>query len=91
MPSAIADDVAPQHYAVSHVPRPVVDGGPERGGGVAVVFRQSVIVRRHPLTNKMPTKDLRVAACPCRHVAADAHGVQHLPAAVDVVRRRVRR
>ena len=37
--SAIADDDAPQHYAALaalHVPRP---GGPERVGGVAVVFR----------------------------------------------------
>ena len=90
-PSAILDDVAPPHYAVLHVPRPRVPDGPSRGGGLAVVYRQSTVIRRHPLADKYRPRRSRCslfesgyrrpAAHPCRH--------PYLPAAVDVYRARV--
>ena len=39
-------------YSSLHVPRPMVNGGASRGGGLSVVFRDSVVVRRHPLADK---------------------------------------
>jgi hypothetical protein len=42
-------DVAPPGYAALHVPRLLAaDGdGPSRGGGLSIVHRESVVVRRH--------------------------------------------
>ena len=87
---AITDDVAPQLYAVLHVPRPVVDGGPERGGGVAVVFRQSVVVRRHPLTNKCRPKTfelqlVRVGTSPLTHTVANIYQPQWMSSVAEFV------
>jgi len=81
MPRAIADNVAPQHYAVLHVQRPVVDGGPKRGGGVAVVFRQSVVVCRHPVFSKCRPKTselqmVRVGTSPLMHTVANIYRPQ---------------
>jgi hypothetical protein len=39
-------------YSSLHVPRPVVSGGASRGGGLSVVFRDSVVVRHHPMAEK---------------------------------------
>jgi len=88
--TSIADDVAPQHYAVLHVPRPVVDGDPERGGGVAVVFRQSVVVRRHPLTNKCRPKTfelqlVRVGTTPLTHTVANIYRPQWMSSVAQFV------
>ena len=54
-PQSILLDVAPSGYAAIHVVRPTVAGGPSRGGGLGVVFRQSVPVRVHHLANKFQT------------------------------------
>jgi len=51
-PAAMLSDVAPPHYAALHVPRPLTADGPSQGGGLAVVHRCSVVVRRHPLADK---------------------------------------
>jgi len=54
-PQSILLDVAPSGYAALHVVRPTGAGGPSSGGGLGMVFRQSVPVRvRHP-ANKLQT------------------------------------
>jgi len=54
-PQSILLDLAPSGYAALHVVRPTGAGGPSRGGGLGVVFRQSVPVRAHHLANKLQT------------------------------------
>ena len=54
-PAAISDDIPPPDYSALHAPRQTVHGGPGRGGGVAVVFRDSVVVQPHPVANKLRT------------------------------------
>ena len=44
-------DLAPPGYKVFNAPRMIVPGGPTRGGGVAVVFRDSITVRPVTLPN----------------------------------------
>jgi hypothetical protein len=52
-PASIMNDITPAPgYSSLHVPRPIVSGGASRGGGLSVVFRDSVVVRRHPLADK---------------------------------------
>jgi hypothetical protein len=52
-PVLIKDVIAPAPGNSSlHVLRPMVSGGASRGGGLEVVFRDSVVVRRHPLADK---------------------------------------
>jgi len=50
-PRAVYADLAPPGYAVLNVPREIRRGGPQQGGGLAVVFRDSIIVRPLALTN----------------------------------------
>jgi hypothetical protein len=48
------NDIAPAPgYSSLHVPRLMVSGGASRGGGLSVVFRDSVVVRCHPLADKL--------------------------------------
>ena len=49
-PPAIKNDVAPDGYSVLHVHRAAVLGGSTRGGGLAVVHRNTLPVRVHPLS-----------------------------------------
>jgi len=51
-PSSMLLDIAPSGFSALHVVRPIGTGKPSRGGGLAVVFRQSVPVRVHPLADK---------------------------------------
>ena len=41
-PSAILDDIAPDGFDVLHVQREIVPGGPSRGGGLAMIFHESI-------------------------------------------------
>ena len=50
-PRAVYADLAPPGYAVLNVPREIRRGGPQQGGGLAVVFRDSIVVRPLVLTN----------------------------------------
>ena len=50
--SIMNDNVPAPGFSSLHVPRPMVSGGASRGGGLSVVFRNSVVVRRHPLADK---------------------------------------
>jgi len=82
--------VAPQHYAVLHVPRPVVDGGPPRGGGAAVVFRQSAVVRRHPLADKCRPRTfelqlVRLSTPPLTHTVANIYRPQWMSSVAEFV------
>jgi hypothetical protein len=45
-PSSILADVAPVGYTVPHQPRQLVQGGPTHGGGLTVVYRDSIVSRR---------------------------------------------
>jgi len=51
-PQSVLLDVAPPGYAGLHVVRSTGAGRPSRGGGLAVLFRESVPVRVHHLANK---------------------------------------
>jgi len=44
-PPAIKQDIAPSGFAVDHAPRPCIAGGPSRGGGLAVIHRDTCSVR----------------------------------------------
>jgi hypothetical protein len=47
------NDIVPSPgYSSLGVPRPMVSGGASRSGGLSVVFRDSAVVRRHPLADK---------------------------------------
>ena len=54
-PAAITEDIVPLHYAIHpqiNVSRQWRSAdGPSRDGGLAVVFCQSFVVRRHPLSD----------------------------------------
>ena len=50
-PAAILNDRAPAGYSALNAVRPLLVNGPTRGGGLAVVFREPVVVRPHPLAN----------------------------------------
>jgi hypothetical protein len=52
-PMSIMNDIAPAPgYLSLHVPRPLGSGGASRGGGLSVVYGDSVVVRCHPLADK---------------------------------------
>ena len=50
------NDILPTDYAALHVPRSLSadpdPDGPSRGGGVSIVHRESVVVRRHRLADE---------------------------------------
>lgn len=48
------NDISPTDYAALHVPRSLSADrdGPSRGGGVSIVHRESVVVRRHRLADE---------------------------------------
>ena len=48
------NEIAPAGYGVFLVHRPVVPGGPTRGGGLAVIHRNTVPVRVHSLAAALP-------------------------------------
>ena len=76
-PSAILDDVAPPCYAALHVPRPRAADGPSRGGGLAVVYRQSTVMRRHPLADKYRPKTFEMQLV-CVGLPPLTHAVIHI-------------
>ena len=53
-PDAVMNDISPTDYAALHVPRSLSADrdGPSRGGGVSIVHRESVVVRRHRLADE---------------------------------------
>ena len=53
-PLAILNNVAPAGYSVLHVYRLAAPGGSARGGGLAVVYRNTVPVQVHPLASVAP-------------------------------------
>ena len=50
-PSVILQDPAPEGYRIIHVHRQIVVDGPTRGGGLAIISRDSISVRTHPLSS----------------------------------------
>ena len=55
-PLAIKCDIASPGYSALHVHRVLVSGGPTRGGGLAVVHKNTLAARIHPLSdNFKPT------------------------------------
>jgi len=52
-PAAVTSDIAPPHHDVLNVPRQLCSGGPSRSGGLAVVFRHNLVIRRHPLSDSL--------------------------------------
>ena len=50
-PPCIKSNIAPAHYSVTRVHREIVSGGPTRGGGLAIVSRDELKVKSHPLAN----------------------------------------
>ena len=80
-PTAVLNDIAPPGYAALNVPRPLVAGGPTRGGGVAAVYRESLVVRRHPLADDFnpvtfELQLLRVGLPPSSHVVVNIYRPQ---------------
>jgi len=80
-PTAVLNDIAPSGYAALNVPRPLVAGGPTRGGGVAAVYRESLVVRRHPLADDFnpvtfELQLLRVGPPPSSHVVVNIYRPQ---------------
>jgi hypothetical protein len=89
-PASILDDVAPPHYAALHVPRPLVPGGPSRGGGLAVIYRQTLVVRRHPLADKYrPTtfemQLVRVGLPPLTHAVINIYRPQWMSSVPEFI------
>ncbi len=85
-PTSQLDDLAPPGFAALHVPRPLVPGGRTRGGGLAVVFRQAVVVRRHPLADNFhPTtcelQLVRVGLSPLTHTVLHVYRPQWMSTA----------
>jgi len=55
-PPVILQESAPEGYKIIHVHRKITEGGPTRGGGLAIISRNSIPVRIHPLAkNFNPT------------------------------------
>jgi len=53
-PISIMNDIAPKPgYSSLHAPRPIVNGGASRGGGLSIIHRDTVVVRNHPLANSI--------------------------------------
>jgi len=50
-PVTILNDITPAGYSALNAVRSLVVNGPTRGGGLAAVFRESVVVRPHPLAD----------------------------------------
>ena len=50
-PPCVKSDIAPAHYSVTHVHRNIVSGWSTRGGCLAIVSRDELKVRSHPLAN----------------------------------------
>ena len=48
-PSVFLQDPAPEGYRIIHVHRKITADGPTRGGGLAIISRDSIPVRTHPL------------------------------------------
>jgi len=89
-PAAILNDVAPPHYAALHVPRPLTADGPSQGGGLAVVYRQSVVVRRHPLADKYRATTfemqlVRVGLPPLTHAVIHVYRPQWMSTVPDFI------
>ena len=80
-PAAVTSDIAPPHYAVLNVPRQLCSGGPSRGGGLAVVFRHNLVVRRHPLSDSLSPRTfeaqlVRVGLPPSSHTVLHVYRPQ---------------
>jgi exonuclease III len=56
---AIKLDTAPPGFIINHVHRPLVVGGKKRGGGLAVIYREDLIVRPHKLHFRPTTFELQ--------------------------------
>ena len=50
-PAVILQDPAPEGYRIIHVHRKTTADNPSRGGGLAIISRDSIPVRTHPLAN----------------------------------------
>jgi len=50
-PSVIQQDPAPEGFRIIHVHRKITADGPTRGGGLAIISRDSIPVRTHPLAS----------------------------------------
>ena len=87
-PRAVYADLVPPGYAVLNVPREIRRGGPQQGGGLAVVFRDSIVDRPLALTNlNVKTSELqtvRIIAPPSSHVVVNIYRPPSTPLAGDI-------
>ena len=58
-PPAVQADVAPCGYSVLHVHRPLIHGGPTRGGGLAIIHSESVAARSIALPISTPSSSCK--------------------------------
>jgi len=80
-PRSESADLAPPGYFVLNVPRAIVPDGPAQGGGLAVVFRESITVRPVALPNVHVTsfelQVVKVVAPPSSHVIIAVYRPPH--------------
>jgi hypothetical protein len=67
--ACVMADIAPADYAAVHVPRPLNTESPSRDGGLSVIRRESITVRRHPPAACVQAVDLQAAEL-CRWSAS---------------------
>jgi hypothetical protein len=89
-PANILHGVAPQHYTALHVPRQFAPGGPSRGGGLAVVHRDTLSVRPHPLAAALcpstcELQRVRVGLPPLCHTVFNVYRPQWKSSVADFV------
>ena len=91
------NDIGPAPgYSSLHVPRPMVSGGASRGGCLSVVFRDSVVIHRHPLADKLCPSTFELQLIRVGLPPTTVHAVFNiLPTTADAtevnIRRRIRR
>ena len=89
-PAAVTEDIAPPQYAVLNVPRQLCSGGPSRGGGLAVVLRQNLVVRQHPLSDSLRPRTfeaqlVRVGLPPSSHTVLHIYRPQWMSTVPEFV------
>lgn len=74
----VMDDVSPPGFAALHVPRPTTVDGPSRGGGLSIVHRESVVVRRHPLSDDIHPSTFELQLIRIGSPPSVVHAVFHI-------------
>ena len=84
-PSAIFDDIAPDEFDVLHVQkREIIPGGLSRGGGLAMIFRESIAARCIALPLSATPDNVRGPTCRIRSIGAANYHHEHLQTSVVV-------